>query len=206
MSVGGKRHRLYRVVKRGLDVLFSAALLVFLWLPMLVIWAAVRLDSEGSGIFRQTRVGRDGKPFVCYKFRTMYVTAPPCCPSSRLCDPEKHVTRVGRFLRRTSLDELPQLINVIKGDMSLVGPRPLIPEETEVHDMRQRRGVYTLRPGITGLSQISGRDRVSDDQKVELDTRYLERFGFVQDLRIVGATVGRVITGDGIKMEGGLDK
>lgn len=196
----------YRIIKRGLDILFSVTLSFLLLLPMLVICIIIRFDSKGSGIFRQIRVGRNGKPFVCYKFRTMYVTAPPCCPSSKLCDPEKHVTRVGRFLRRTSLDELPQLINVIKGDMSLVGPRPLIPEETEVHHMRQRRGIYTLRPGITGLSQISGRDRVSDELKIELDTRYLERLGFVQDLRIVGATVGRVITGDGIKMTGGLDK
>lgn len=199
MSGGKKRRRIYRVVKRGLDVFFSAALLMFLWLPMLGIWVIVRIDSEGDGIFRQTRVGRDGKPFVCYKFRTMYVTAPPCCPSARLSDAERHITPFGRFLRRSSLDELPQLFNVLKGDMSLVGPRPLIPEETEVHDMRQKRGVYSLRPGITGLSQISGRDRVSDDRKIELDTKYLESFGFVEDLKIVGVTLGRVITGDGVK-------
>ena len=196
----------YGIVKRLLDIFFSALLLLFLLLPMLIIWLAVRLDSEGEGIFRQRRVGKDGREFICYKFRTMYKTAPPRCPSARLYDAERHVTRVGRILRRTSLDELPQLVNVLKGEMSIVGPRPLIPEEREVHDMRRQRGVYALRPGITGLSQISGRDRVSDGKKAELDARYLQAFGFIQDVKIVGATFGRVLTGDGIKDKKGLDK
>jgi len=194
-----KRNGIYKWVKRGLDLFFSFALLVFLWLPMLVIWGVVRLDSPGGGIFRQRRVGRDGKPFTCYKFRTMYITAPPNCPSVLLKDADKYITPIGRFLRRTSLDELPQIFNVIKGDMSLVGPRPLILEETAVHDLRIKNGVYSLRPGITGLSQICGRDRVSDDKKIELDTRYLESLSFLQDLRIVGATLGKVITGEGIE-------
>jgi O-antigen biosynthesis protein WbqP len=188
----------YRIIKRSLDVLFSVLLLLFLAFPMAVIWAAVRIDSRGGGIFRQVRIGRGGIPFVCYKFRTMYLSAPDCCPSAKLCNAERYITPVGRFLRRTSLDELPQLFNVLKGDMSLVGPRPLIAQETEVHRRRMERGVYDLRPGITGLSQVMGRDRLTDDIKAELDARYLEEFGFIQDVRIIGRTVGKVITGEGI--------
>ena len=188
----------YGSVKRGLDLFFSASLLCFLALPMLVIWLAVRLDSRGGGIFRQTRIGRGGVPFVCYKFRTMYVLAPPCCPSARLDRADRYITPVGRFLRRTSLDELPQLFNVLRGDMSLVGPRPLIAEESDIHRLRSESGVYRLRPGITGLSQVMGRDRVPDDMKAALDARYLAEFGFIQDVRIIGRTVGKVITGEGI--------
>lgn len=188
----------YAVTKRMLDVVFSSILILFLALPMLIIWCAVRIDSEGDGIFRQSRVGRDGRLFVCYKFRSMYISAPPNCPSSKFSTSKEYITPVGGFLRRSSLDELPQLFNVLRGNMSIVGPRPLIIEEREVHDSRRENGVYSLRPGITGLSQISGRDSLSDEEKVMLDTRYLASFGLVQDLKIIGATVGRVITGDGI--------
>jgi len=198
----------YACVKRFLDVFFALALLAFLWLPMLIIAVAVRADSPGKAIFRQIRVGRDGRLFVCYKFRTMYTSAPPCCPSSKFCDAHKYITPIGRFLRRASLDELPQLFNVVKGDMSIVGPRPLIIAEFNVHKKRTQNGVYILRPGITGLSQICGRDRVTDERKIELDTQYLKSFGFLQDVKIVGKTLGRVITGDGMqkseKSKGGL--
>ena len=189
---------IYTVIKRLLDILFSGILLTFLLVPMAIIWIAVCLSSSGGGIFRQKRVGREGRAFVCYKFRTMYKSAPPSCPSSRLAEAEKYITPIGRFLRRASLDELPQLFNVLKGDMSLVGPRPLILEEKEVHDKRKKNGVYALRPGMTGLSQVSGRDAVSDEKKVELDTMYLLRLGFWQDAKILGITVGRVLTGNGI--------
>lgn len=189
--------RKYHVVKRLLDVIFSFILIVFLSLPMLLIWIAVRLDTPGDGIFRQIRVGKDRQLFVCYKFRTMYSSAPPCCPSSKFCDAEKYITPVGKFLRKTSLDELPQLFNVLKGDMSLVGPRPLILAEREVHEGRRQNGVYTLRPGMTGLSQVNGRDNISDREKVEFDTRYLCEFGFIQDVRILAKTVTKVISGEG---------
>ena len=186
------------MIKRGLDIALSALLLAMLSLPMLLIWVAVRLDSEGPGIFRQIRIGRNGRPFVCYKFRTMYENAPHSCPSSRLCEAEFFVTPFGRILRRTSLDELPQLFNVLKGDMSLVGPRPLIIEEGDIHLRRRALGVYELRPGITGLSQVSGRNTISDELKARLDRRYLEELGLMQDIRILSRTVGRVISGDGV--------
>ncbi len=181
---------MYKKLKRGLDLFFSICLLMFLWLPMLLIWAWIRLDTPGRGIFRQIRVGRGGKMFVCYKFRTMYTSAPPCAPSSEFAKMEKYITPSGRFLRRTSLDELPQLFNVIKGDMSLVGPRPLILSESQVHRARAERGVYDIRPGLTGLSQVSGRDGVSDELKVALDTEYLGNLSFLQDVKIIARTFG----------------
>lgn len=188
----------YFAVKRLLDVCFSAILLALLCIPMLIIWCAVVLSSRGGGIFRQQRVGRDGKTFVCYKFRTMYRNAPRSVPSSKLVNASSYVTPVGKLLRRTSLDELPQLFNVLRGDMSIVGPRPLILEEAEVHRKRRERGIYALRPGITGLSQISGRDGVSDGEKVEIDARYLQEFGIIQDAKILASTIGKVFSGEGI--------
>ncbi len=195
----------YRVLKRTLDIFFSSVLLFFLALPMILILLIVRIDTRGSGIFRQIRVGRDERLFVCYKFRTMYVSAPPCLPSSEFFDSEKYITPFGRFLRRTSLDELPQLVNVLKGDMSIVGPRPLVLAEHGVHRRRRENGVYSLRPGITGLSQVCGRNRISDAEKVKLDTKYLYEFGLMQDVKIIGLTLGKVISGDGVK-SGGEEK
>lgn len=195
----GVRGQRYRILKRILDLIFSAVLIVFLFLPMLVIWIAVRIDTPGEGIFRQIRVGKDGRLFECYKFRTMYISAPPCRPSSDFHDAKNYITPVGRFLRRTSLDELPQLFNVFKGDMSLVGPRPLIVAEKEVHEGRRKNGVYALRPGMTGLSQINGRDGLSDGEKIERDVQYLRQFGFLQDVRILAKTLTAVVSGEGNK-------
>ncbi len=166
---------------------------------MLIIFIAVKLDTPGKGIFKQIRVGKNGELFVCYKFRTMYTSAPPCRPSSEFYDAHKYVTPVGKFLRRSSLDELPQLYNVLKGDMSLVGPRPLILAESEVHRSRKQSGVYKLRPGITGLAQVRGRDSLNDTEKVALDTKYLMEVGFISDAKILGETVFRVVRSENIK-------
>ena len=185
----------YFILKRILDIALAAALLFLLAIPMCFIALAIVLDSDGGAIFRQIRVGRGGREFVCYKFRTMYASAPDRCPKSMLSDPQKYVTPVGRLLRRTSLDELPQLFNVLVGDMSLVGPRPLVAEEGEIHDLRRRCGVYRLRPGITGLSQISGRDDLGDIEKVRLDTRYARSVSLGADARIILGTLRHAATG-----------
>lgn len=195
----GERRIYRRYVKRMLDVLFSGLLLLLLWLPMLFIAIAVRSDSEGGAIFRQTRRGRNGKNFVCYKFRTMYKEAPHDVPASQFCDYGRQVTRVGGWLRKTSLDELPQLFNVLRGDMSLVGPRPLICEEQRVHDQRMSRGVYSLRPGITGMAQVSGRNAIEDDEKVRQDAYYLDNFGIALDVKIIFRTLIKVLRRDGVE-------
>lgn len=192
--------RIYcRYVKRILDFVFSFLLLFFLLLPMLVIAVAIRSDSFGNAIFKQKRMGRGGRVFICYKFRTMYVSAPPDRPAADFSDSEKYVTRVGRFLRRSSLDELPQLFNVLKGDMSLIGPRPLICEEKEIHKRRMDGGIYALRPGITGMAQVSGRNLLCDEDKLRTDAYYLENIKIWLDIKILLKTFSKVIKGEGIR-------
>lgn len=188
----------YLVLKRGLDVLISSLFIALLALPMLVIWLLVSLTSRGGGIFRQTRIGRGGEPFVCYKFRTMYAYAPPRCPAAQLEDSDALITPIGRLLRRSSLDELPQLFCVLRGDMSLVGPRPMIAEEGEIHARRAELGVYSIRPGITGLSQVCGRNGISDREKAELDAEYLKSISLLTDVRIICRTFEKVIRGEGV--------
>lgn len=187
----------YPYLKRGLDVLFSGILLVLLLLPMGLIALLVAATSPGGALFRQKRVGKNGRLFVCYKFRTMVVSAPRERAASTFPDADRYVTAPGRFLRRTSLDELPQLWNVLRGDMSLVGPRPLIPSEERVHALRARCQVYRLRPGMTGLSQIRGRDRLADGEKARLDARYAHSLSFVGDCRILWETGAQLLTGVG---------
>ena len=200
-----KKHRynpIYcKYIKRMLDILFSSVLLFFLLLPMFVISLAIRMDSSGKAIFKQTRLGRGGRPFVCYKFRTMYEYTPTDIPACEFSDREKYITRVGRFLRRSSLDELPQLFNVLKGDMSIVGPRPLICEEKNVHQKRMDNGVYSLRPGITGMAQISGRNLLCDEEKIKKDAYYLENVKMRLDAKILAYTVFKVFSGEGIDRE-----
>ena len=188
-----------RYIKRVLDVILSAILIFFLALPMLVIAISVAAESRGGVIFRQTRLGRGGSEFVCYKFRTMYSYAPKNLPAAKLKNSALYVTRVGRFLRKSSLDELPQLFNVLRGDMSLVGPRPLICEEENMHEGRMKNGVYSLRPGITGLAQINGRNALCDEEKLKQDGMYLERLGLRLDARIIISTLKKVLTHEGVE-------
>lgn len=186
-------------VKRALDIIFSSLLIFFLLLPMFIISVIIRSESRGNAIFKQKRVGRNGRVFVCYKFRTMYITAPKSIPASEFKESEKYITRVGAFLRRTSLDEIPQLFNVLKGNMSLIGPRPLICEEIDIHKKRMDSGVYFLRPGITGMAQISGRNLLRDDEKLSKDMYYLENVKFWLDLKILFRTMFKVANGDGVE-------
>ena len=187
-----------RYTKRFLDIFFSIILIILLIPLMLFISLIIVLDSKGGAIFKQKRMGRDGKIFTCYKFRTMRTDAPHSVPAKDLAHPELYITRLGAFLRRSSLDELPQLFNVLKGDMSLVGPRPLICEEAEVHQMRKMAGIYMLRPGLTGLAQISGRNLLCDSDKIENDKIYLDNVRMRLDAKIILLTVGCVLGGKGI--------
>ena len=190
-----------RFVKRILDIVLSVLLLLLLAFPMLLIAVAVRADSDGDAIFRQRRRGKDGRIFVCYKFRTMYRNAPSDVPASSFADHDRYVTRVGRFLRRTSLDELPQLFNVICGQMSLGGPRPLICEEENMHRSRMDAGVYRIRPGITGMAQVCGRNMLDDEQKLENDRYYLYNLRIGLDAKIIFKTFFKVIKKEGIEAE-----
>ena len=184
--------------KRFFDIVLSGMALLFLIVPFLLIALAVFIDDPGKVFFRQYRVGRHGKRFKIYKFRSMKQSTPKYMSTAEVDDPNKYITRMGKILRKTSLDELPQLINIFKGDMSLVGPRPLISDEYEIHQMRSHFGVYELRPGVTGLAQINGRDTVDPAQKVRWDVKYLETFGLKTDLKILFATVPKVFGGEGV--------
>ena len=185
----------YAVLKRLLDVALSLFALALSAAPMLLIAALIRSDSGGGALFRQTRVGRNGRLFTCYKFRTMSSATPASCATRSLDNADSYITRTGRFLRRTSLDELPQLLNILKGDMSLIGPRPLIPEETDVHLLRAAAGVYRLRPGLTGWAQIHGRDSVSPEEKAKMDAWYLAHCSPGTDLKILVDSILPVLLG-----------
>lgn len=188
----------YCAVKRLLDLTFATVGFLLLLIPMLAIGLMVFIDDPGRVIFTQYRIGRNGKRFKFYKFRTMRRETPKYLATAEIENPDLYITRLGRFLRKSSLDELPQLLNVIKGDMSLIGPRPLISDEYEIHNMRMRFGVYQLRPGVTGLAQINGRDKVSPAQKVRWDVKYLENFSFLSDMKILLATVPKVFGGSNV--------
>lgn len=189
----------YRYIKRLMDILVSAIALLALSPLLLVLMLLIRLDSPGSPVFCQTRIGRGGKPFTIYKLRTMRTTAPKSVATSELANASAHITRLGAFLRKTSLDELMQFVNILRGDMSLVGPRPLVPEETAVHDERMRRGAYKVRPGVTGWAQVNGRDLVNAGKKAEMDQHYAENVSLSLDVRIITRTVVYVLSGSGIQ-------
>lgn len=190
-------NRQYLVFKRMIDIILSLTALLIIALPMLIVILIVYIDDPGNVIFTQYRVGMGGRRFKLYKLRTMWRDTPKYMSTSEVDDPNRYITRVGHILRRLSIDELPQLINVLKGDMSIVGPRPLISDEHEIHDLRMKFGVYKIRPGLTGLAQIRGRDMVSPADKVHWDVRYLEEFGFWTDVKIVLSTVPKLIGGYG---------
>jgi len=183
----------YRFLKRAVDIFGAVAALAILLVPFLFVMLLIYVDDPGPVFFRQYRVGLHGKRFRLYKFRSMRINTPKYMSTSELKDPDMFVTRVGRILRKLSIDELPQFINVLFGDMSLVGPRPLISDEYEIHRMRMKYGVYNVRPGITGLAQINGRDTVSPVEKVHWDVKYLQQFGFMMDVKILLVTVPKVL-------------
>jgi lipopolysaccharide/colanic/teichoic acid biosynthesis glycosyltransferase len=208
--------RWYQADKRILDLLITIPMLMLIAPVWLLIAAAIRLDSPGPVLLRQVRIGRNGRPFVCYKFRTMHANCDDSlhrryvaqlikngAPSDvdggkehyKLRD-DPRVTRVGRILRKTSLDELPQFLNVLRGDMSLVGPRPPLPYEVEQY-RPWHLGRLNGRPGITGLWQVYGRSRVTFEQMVQMDIEYLERPSILRDIKLIFLTVPAVLFGGG---------
>ncbi|MDI6448926.1 sugar transferase [Anaerobaca lacustris] len=184
------------IVKRAFDILVAGVLLVALWPLLLAVALVIRLSSRGPALFVQQRAGRDGKPFGLCKFRTMRLDVDPFGPSPKSGE-DPRLTRVGRWLREYSLDELPQLANIVKGDMSLVGPRPLYVSQMAEWNERQRRRL-SIRPGLTGLAQISGRGALTREEKLELDVRYVERAGLRLDAAILLATLAHVCGRKGI--------
>lgn len=183
----------YTHIKRLLDVLLSCTLLTILSPVFFAVMFAVNLEAKGNIFFKQRRMGQNGRPFTIYKFRTMHPDAPHNVASHDLPDAKRFISPIGRFLRITSLDELPQLLNVLKGDMSFVGPRPVILQETALLALRHEVGADRVRPGITGLAQICGRDHVCDLQKAAYDGVYARHCCFGLDLRILLCSVKYVL-------------
>jgi len=176
-------------IKRALDVVLSAGALLVGWPVLLAIALAIRRTSPGPVLFKQERAGRHMRPFTMYKFRTMRVGAAPYGVSPGSPE-DPRLTPLGRWLRETSLDELPQLWNILKGDMSLVGPRPLYMSQARAFTERQRRRLQ-VRPGLTGLAQVRGRGEVPHEEKLEIDVQYVERMSLVLDLKILCRTLVR---------------
>jgi O-antigen biosynthesis protein WbqP len=184
---------------------FVSILLSIILLPLfLVIGIIIKLNSKGPVFFTQTRVGKDNKLFKFYKLRTMKKGAPNVA-TDKLGDSNQYVTSIGKVLRKTSIDELPQLINIIKGDMGFVGPRPALYNQYELKELRTKAGVHELLPGVTGWAQINGRDTNNDFQKTELDRYYLDNKSLSFDIKMLYRTVFKVIKAEGI-LEDGRDR
>ena len=190
---------MYTYVKRIIDVGLSLMLLIVLCPVFFIIALVIHADSNGPVIFRQVRAGRGGRPFVIYKFRTMHKGTPRNVATAHLTASARYITGVGRFLRQTSLDELPQLFNVLKGDMSFVGPRPVIPNERHLLALRRRYGADAVRPGITGLAQIRGRDELAPRLKALYDAEYAANLTFWLDAYIFISTVRCVVLREGVR-------
>ena len=186
------------VGKRLFDLVASGIAILLLSPFLLLIAIAVRLTSRGPALHWSRRVGRDNKIFLMPKFRTMRIDTPQL-PTHLLADAERWVTPVGRFLRATSLDELPQFWSVVRGHMSLVGPRPALFNQDDLVSMRTERGIHVLRPGITGWAQVNGRDELPIPVKVAYDLEYVRRRSFLFDLRVILLTVVKAITGRGVQ-------
>lgn len=190
---------MYHIVKRVVDVVFAMVCLLLFAPFLLALLMIIRLDSKGSPMFRQQRIGLHGNLFWIYKLRTMKTSAPSDVATKDLVDVNAHITRVGHILRKTSMDELPQLYNILRGDMSLIGPRPLVPGEGSIHQARMERGAYDVRPGITGWAQVNGRDCVDPETKAELDAFYAKNVSLRLDLKIVVFSVFCVLTARGVR-------
>ena len=179
-------------MKRIFDIIFSFFSLIILLLPIVSIYILIKIFSPGKAIYWSKRVGKENKIFLMPKFRTM-VEQTPEFATDLLKNPENYITRVGKILRKTSLDELPQLWNILKGDMSFVGPRPALFNQYELIKMRSNKGIDTLLPGLTGWAQINGRDNISDKDKVKFDYEYLQKNNLMLDVKIIILTFYKVL-------------
>lgn len=186
--------------KRGFDIFFSLIAIIILAIPMMIIALWIKIDSPHEKVlFKQERIGINNVPFTILKFRSMRDDAPHQLATENFENPEMYITSVGKILRKTSMDELPQLFNVLKGDMSIVGPRPLIPKEKYVLKLRDEYGANKILPGITGLAQVHGRDQVTDENKASYDGKYALHVSLLLDASIILKTVSDVVRSRGVR-------
>ena len=191
-----------KFLKRLIDLILSGCAIIVLALPLLLIALAIKLDSRGPALFKQKRVGIHKKTFMILKFRTMRIDTPHDAPTHELSDPQKWITRVGRFLRKTSLDELPQIFNIFVGQMSIIGPRPALWNQDDLIAERDKYGANDVKPGLTGWAQINGRDELEIPVKAKLDGEYVEKISLWFDIKCFFGTILSVLRHDGV-VEGG---
>jgi O-antigen biosynthesis protein WbqP len=187
----------FRLMKRVFDIFLGCLAALILFVPLLLVALAVRLTSKGPSLYWSDRIGRNNLIFKMPKFRSMLVGT-PAVATHLLADARSHLTPIGSFLRKSSLDELPQLWSILAGDMSFVGPRPALFNQHDLIDLRTKQGIHFLRPGLTGWAQINGRDELPIPQKVALDAEYLKRQGFWFDIKILWITFLKVIQSNGV--------
>ncbi|MFW5631007.1 MAG: sugar transferase [Acetivibrio ethanolgignens] len=193
---------MYKIIKRGMDIVFSMLSLLVLFPFFMIIAGMIKVESKGSIIFKQKRIGKKKIYFEILKFRTMYIDTPKNCPTHMLENPEQYITRIGAFLRKTSLDELPQLWNILKGDMSFVGPRPALWNQKDLIAERDKYGANDVKPGLTGLAQVSGRDELEIEKKARLDGSYVKHQSLLLDIYCIMRTIRIVLKKEGV-VEGG---
>ncbi len=186
------------IFKRVLGFLFSLLGIVLLSPILLLLVICIKVDSKGPVLFKQKRVGKDKTHFYILKFRTMYTDTPQDVPTHLLQNPEKNITKVGRFLRKTSLDELPQMFNILKGEMCIVGPRPALWNQYDLIEERDKYNANDITPGLTGWAQVNGRDELPIPLKAELDGYYAQHISLWLDIKIIFMTISNVLGGKGI--------
>lgn len=194
--------KMYITIKRIIDFILSLLALVVLSPLFLVLAIWIKVDSPGPVFFKQKRIGKDRTFFQIYKFRTMRADTPKDTPTHLLNDPASFITRSGRFLRKTSLDELPQIINILKGEMAIIGPRPALWNQDDLADERDKYGANDVLPGLSGWAQINGRDELPIPVKAKLDGEYIKKMNFIFDLKCLVGTALSVLKSDGV-IEGG---
>ena len=197
-----KNPGIYFMVKRLMDIILSLSSIILLIPLFIIIGILIKRDSKGPVIFKQERYGKNKEPFYIYKFRTMRLDAPNDVSTEELKDSKNYITKIGGFLRRTSLDELPQLFNILLGQMTVVGPRPVVLKEKNLIALRDIYGANNIKPGITGWAQINGRDLLSVEEKAKLEGYYVENMGFKMDIKCFFKTIQYVLKCEGI-LEGG---
>ncbi|MGX7030436.1 sugar transferase [Vagococcus zengguangii] len=188
--------------KRGIDFVLSLVGLIVLAIPILIIMLLIKIDSPGPIFFKKKRVGKNKEHFEILKFRTMRIDTPKEMPTHLLENPDYFITKVGKFLRKTSLDELPQLINILTGEMAVIGPRPALWNQYDLIEERDKYGANDIRPGLTGWAQINGRDELEIDVKAQLDGYYVENESMLMDLKCFFGTILSVFKSEGV-VEGG---
>ena len=191
-----------KYIKRLIDVILSFIGIVVLSMPMLIINVLIKIDSPGNVLFKQKRIGIGKKEFYILKYRTMRTDTPHNMPTHMLNNPNAYITKIGRILRKYSLDELPQMFNIFKGDMSIIGPRPALWNQSDLIAERDKYGANDIKPGLTGWAQINGRDELPIDVKARLDGEYAEKLSFLFDIKCFFGTILSVLKHDGV-VEGG---